>query len=459
MNTCAAIPKVDRMLLWPAVTAALRVHPRPVVLASLRAMLAMVRGGLLRGETLLLDEETLSERFLRALDAATTPSLRKVVNGVGIIIHTNLGRAPLPRAVVPLLDDVAYGYSNLEYHLATGERGSRLDHVAGLLRRLTGAEAALVVNNNAAALLLALASLCAGREGIVSRGELVEIGGAFRIPDIMSQSGAILREVGATNRTHLRDYEGAISSATGLLLKVHPSNFAMVGFTAEVSSADLASLGKKYALPTMVDAGSGSLIDLKRFGISGEPTVGDFIRSGVDLVTFSGDKLLGGPQAGIIVGREEFLRPMSSHPLLRALRLDKLTLAALEGTLRLYLDERLALAEIPVLRMLTVSVAELRGRGKKLLRRLRRTLPEGFSLELIDGVSQPGGGSYPLLSLPTVLLTISRDGLSPQEIESRFRSARVPVVGRISSGTFTLDLRTVMEEELPYLVSALLTLV
>ncbi len=446
------------MLLWPAVTAALREHPRPVVLAALRLVLAVARKGLLRGEVVPLDEDTLSHRFRSALDAAISPSLRKVVNGAGIVIHTNLGRAPLSRAVAPFLDDVAYGYSTLEYDLATGERGDRLEHVAGLLCRLTGAEAALVVNNNAAALLLALTTLCTGREGIVSRGELVEIGGAFRIPDIMGQSGAILREVGSTNRTHLRDYEGAISPATGLLLKVHPSNFAMVGFTAEVAPADLASLGKKYALPTMVDAGSGCLMDLTRFGISGEPTVGEFIRWGVDLVTFSGDKLLGGPQAGIIVGGEEFLRPMRNHPLLRALRLDKLTLAALEGTLRLYLDQRQALAEIPVLRMLSVSAAELRSRGRKLLRRVRKSLPVGISLELTDGLSSPGGGSYPLLALPTILLTISRDGMSPQEIQMRFRNAPVPVIGRISSGRFSLDLRTVAEEEFSYLVSALRTL-
>ena len=459
MTPYSDIPKVDRMLAWPAMTAALREHPRPVVLAALRSVLDTVRKGFLRGEAIPLDESSLSDRFRNALDSATTPTLRKVVNGAGIVIHTNLGRAPLSRAVASALNDAAYGYSTLEYNLATGERGSRLEHVAGLLRELTGAEGALVVNNNAAALLLALTTLGSGREGIVSRGELVEIGGAFRIPDIMGQSGVILREVGATNRTHLRDYEAAISPATGLLLKVHPSNFAMVGFTAEVSPADLVRLGRKHSLPVMVDAGSGCLIDLTRFGISGEPMVREFICAGVDLVTFSGDKLLGGPQAGIIVGKEEFLRPMRNHPLLRALRLDKLTLAALEGTLRLYQDERQALAEIPVLRMLTLSAAELRSRGRKLLRKLRQLLPAGVSLELMDGVSHPGGGSYPLLSLPTTLLLISCQGISPQEIEERFRRAPVPVIGRISSGRFLLDLRTLQEEESPYLIAALRTLI
>ena len=455
MITPASIPKVDRMLTWPVVTSALAFHPRSLVLAAVRAVLDEARAALLRSEPVSLSEESLSERFRVTFAALATPSLRKVVNGSGIIIHTNLGRSPLSRAVAAILDDAAYGYSTLEYNLATGERGSRLDHVAGLLRELTGAETALVVNNNAAAVFLALTALCSRREGIVSRGELVEIGGAFRIPDIMRQSGAILHEVGTTNRTHLRDYREAIGPETGLLLKVHPSNFAMVGFTAEVATESLVALGREHSLPVMVDAGSGCLIDLTRFGITGEPTVGAFIRAGVDLVTFSGDKLLGGPQAGIIVGREEYLAPLRRHPLLRVLRLDKLTLAALEGTLRLYRDERQALAQIPVLRMLTVSAAELRRRGRRLLRRLRFSLPAGVSLELTDGVSQPGGGSYPLLSLPTILIAVSCDGIPPQEIEALFRNAPVPVIGRISGGRFLLDLRTVQEEDEPYLAAAL----
>jgi L-seryl-tRNA(Ser) seleniumtransferase len=443
------------MLVWPAVAAALREHPRPVVMTALRSVLESARQSLLRGEAVLLDEAALSDRFCTLLNSATIPSLRKVVNGTGIIIHTNLGRAPLSRNLASVLEDSAFGYSTLEYNLATGERGSRLDHVEGLLCELTGAEAALVVNNNAAALFLAFATLCNQREGIVSRGELVEIGGTFRIPDIITQSGALLREVGTTNRTHLRDYESALSPATGLLVKVHPSNFAQVGFTAEVSPAELVALGRKQSVPVMVDAGSGCLLDLTRFGISGEPTVGELISNGVDLVTFSGDKLLGGPQAGIIVGKEEFLRPMREHPLLRILRLDKLTLAALEGTLRLYRDERQALAQIPVLRMLTVSGAELRIRGRKLIRRLRNFLHEGVALELMEGVSQPGGGSYPLLSLPTTLLTITCQGMSPQEIEVLFRTAPLPIIGRISAGRFLLDLRTMADDELMFLASAL----
>jgi L-seryl-tRNA(Ser) seleniumtransferase len=457
MTTFPEIPKVDRMLAWPEVAAALNDHPRPVVLAAVRAVLDEARTALHGSTPVSLSEESLSRRFRDTLAAIAAPSLRKVVNGTGIVIHTNLGRAPLPAAAAAVINDIACGYSNLEYNLATGERGSRLDHLEGLICELTGAESALVVNNNAAALLLALTSLCAGREGIVSRGELVEIGGSFRIPDIMRESGAILREVGATNRTHLRDYREAVGPDTGLLLKVHPSNFAMVGFTAEVAPEGLVALGREYSLPVMVDAGSGCLIDLTRFGISGEPTVGAFIRTGVDVVTFSGDKLLGGPQAGIVVGREAFLGPMRCHPLMRALRLDKLTLAALEGTLRLYRDERQALSQIPVLQMLTIPADELRRRGRGLLRRLR-PLPDGVTLELSGGVSQPGGGSYPLLSLPTTLVAISRAGMPSQEIESRFRSAPTPVIGRISGGRFLLDLRTLQKGDVPHLVAALRTL-
>jgi L-seryl-tRNA(Ser) seleniumtransferase len=453
MTSLGAIPKVDRMLAWPAIAELLGRHPRALVLAGIRTVLADVRAAVLRGEPL-PDPEAISGRVRACLSSLVSPSLRKVVNATGIVIHTNLGRAPLPPSVAALMADAACGYSNLEYRLDTGERGDRLSHVEGLLRELTGAEAALAVNNNAAALLLALSSLCAGREGIVSRGELVEIGGTFRIPDIMRQSGAVICEVGTTNRTHPWDYREAIRPDTGLILKVHPSNFAMVGFTAEVTPESLVALGREHALPVMVDAGSGCLLDLSRFGISGEPVIGEFIRAGVDVVTFSGDKLLGGPQAGLIVGREEYLAPMRKHPLLRALRIDKLTLAALEGTLRLYRDERQALSQIPVLRMLTVTAAELRSRGRKLLRRFRTSLPAGVSLKLADGVSQPGGGSYPLLSLPTTLVSVSSDVMQPQEIEARFRAAPVPVIGRISAGRFLLDLRTVQEKDLPHLAAA-----
>lgn len=457
MTLLKRIPKVDKILEWPGVRELLARHPRPSVLAAVRDVLESVRAAA-RAETLgeaELAEAAVTARIERELVRLTAPSLRRVVNGTGVVIHTNLGRSPLAAEVRPHLDAIAFGYSNLEFDLDRGERGSRYAHVEELLCGLTGAEAALVVNNNAAAVLLALTALAAGREVVVSRGELVEIGGSFRIPDVMRQGGAILREVGTTNRTHPRDYRQAVTPETGLLLKVHSSNFAVVGFTAEVSPAELAAIGRECGVPVMADAGSGSLLDLSRFGICGEPTVQEFVAAGIDVITFSGDKLLGGPQAGIIVGRAAFITPLKKHPLLRALRIDKLTLAALEATLRIYRDERRARAEIPTLRMLTAPADELAARGKAILRRLRRTLPDVFRFALVAGISQVGGGAYPLLELPTTLVTVDADGISSQELEERLRQAPVPVIGRIHRGRFLLDCRTLLDDDLPLLADAL----
>ena len=373
MSLLTTIPKVDKVLQLPGVQEALAGNPRPLVLRAVRAALAALRQELLAGTgPLPLSEDLLVARFRTELAALSSFRLKRVVNGTGVVIHTNLGRSPLPEAIRQSLNDIAFGYSNLEFDLEKGERGSRYSHVEELLCELTGAEAALVVNNNAAAVLLALASLAAGQEVIVSRGELVEIGGSFRIPEVMRQSGAILREVGTTNRTHPRDYRGGVTPASALFLKVHASNFAVVGFTAEVTALQLVAIGRECSLPVMADVGSGNFIDLTGLPGPGEPTVQEFVRAGVDVVTFSGDKLLGGPQAGIIVGKKACVEPMKKHPLLRALRVDKMTIAALEGTLRLYRDERQALAEIPTLRMLTFSATELTARGKRLLRRFNR---------------------------------------------------------------------------------------
>ncbi|AJE02019.1 L-seryl-tRNA(Sec) selenium transferase [Geobacter pickeringii] len=457
MTLLKHIPKVDKILEWPGLRELLARHPRPSVLAVVRDVLDTLRVAA-RAETLgeaELAEAAVTARIERELARLAAPSLRRVVNGTGVVIHTNLGRSPLAVGVRPHLDEIAFGYSNLEFDLDRGERGSRYSHVEKLLCELTGAEAALVVNNNAAAVLLALSALAAGKEVIVSRGELVEIGGSFRIPDVMRQGGAILREVGTTNRTHPRDYRQAVTPETGLLLKVHSSNFAVVGFTAEVPPAELAAIGRESGVPVMADAGSGSLLDLSRFGICGEPTVQEFVAAGIDVITFSGDKLLGGPQAGIIVGRAHFIAPLTKHPLLRALRIDKLTLAALEATLRLYRDERQARAEIPTLRMLTASPDELAARGRAILRRLRRTLPDMLRFALVDGNSQVGGGAYPLLELPTTLVAVDADGRSPQELEERLRRAPVPVIGRIHRGRFLLDCRTLLDDDLPLLVNAL----
>ncbi len=455
-----AIPKVDRLLLLPQVAALLTAHPRPVVLQAIRSVLAGLRtearSGSLSGEA--LSDTMLAARIERELAGLTTPHLRRVVNGTGVVLHTNLGRSPLPPVIKEHLNDIAFGYSNLEFDLATGSRGTRYSHVEELLCELTGAEAALVVNNNAAAVLLALSSLAAGREAIVSRGELVEIGGSFRIPDVMRQSGVQLREVGTTNRTHLKDYRLALNEQTGLLLKVHCSNFAVVGFTAEVTAAELAALGREHDLPTMVDAGSGSLVDLGPLVGCDETTVQEYVRAGMEVVTFSGDKLLGGPQTGIIVGKRAFIEPMKQHPLLRALRVDKLTLAALEGTLRLYRDERQALAEIPTLGMLTAAEETLAARARSLASRLRSRLPTQIGLAVVKGTSQAGGGSLPLLELPTRLLRVTVDGLSAQEIEERLRRCETPVIGRIGKGAFLLDVRTILDDDLPHLATGLQSL-
>ncbi len=455
-----AIPKVDRLLLLPPVARLLSVHPRPVVLLAIRTVLSALRAEAQNG-TLIRDALTdtaLSARIERELSLQTASHLRRVVNGTGIVLHTNLGRSPLPPSVKSQLNEIGFGYSNLEMDLATGSRGTRYSHVEELLCELTGAEAALVVNNNAAAVLLALSSIAAGREAIVSRGELVEIGGAFRIPDVMAQSGVRLREVGTTNRTHLKDYRLAVTEQTGLLLKVHCSNFAIVGFTAEVTATELATLGREVGIPTMVDAGSGNLIDLKPLIGCDETTVQEYVRAGMDVVTFSGDKLLGGPQTGIIVGKRAFIDPMKKHPLLRALRVDKLTLAALEGTLRLYRDERQAIAEIPTLRMLTLTGKTLSDRARSITGRLRRRLPKTISLAVVKGTSQAGGGSLPLLQLPTALISVAVERLSAQEIEERLRDCPVPVIGRIHRDSFLLDLRTILDDDLPYLIEGLQTL-
>ena len=457
MTLLSKIPKVDKVLEWQGIKAIHGHYPRPVLLKAVRVVLAELRLGALRGEgdPSVLEEKAVTERIMRELATSSAFSLKRVVNGTGVIIHTNLGRSPLPEAVRQGLNDIACGYSNLEFDLEKGARGSRCSHVENILCELTGAEAALVVNNNAAAVLLALSSLAAGREVVVSRGELVEIGGSFRIPDVMRQSGAVLREVGTTNRTHPDDYRSAINAATGLLLKVHTSNFALVGFTSEVSAMDLVAIAREFTLPVMADVGSGNLIDLAPMLGTGEPTVREIIRAGVDVITFSGDKLLGGPQAGIIVGRRSCLEPMKNHPLLRAVRVDKLTIAVLERTLRLYRDDRQALALIPTLRMLAMGPSELKARGKRLLQRLRGKLPPGVTASIEGGFSQVGGGAFPLLELPTTLLAVAMEGVSPLQLERRLRNCDVPVLGRVYRERFLLDLRTIQDDDIPPLVAAL----
>jgi L-seryl-tRNA(Ser) seleniumtransferase len=454
------IPKVDKVLEWDAMKELLAGHPRVLLLKAVRGVLDRLRASALAQR---LDDAAFSETAIcadvaRELSSLSKPSLKRVINGSGIVIHTNLGRSILPEAAKAALDTIAFSYSNLEFDLDAGVRGSRYSHVEALICELTGAEAAIVVNNNAAAVLLSLSALASGREAVVSRGELVEIGGSFRIPDVMRLSGVTLAEVGTTNRTHAKDYRAAVNPQTALFLKVHCSNFAVVGFTAEVSAEELVELGADAGVPVLADMGSGNLIDLAGRLPCAEPTVQDFVRAGVDVITFSGDKLLGGPQAGIIVGKKSFIESMKKHPLLRALRMDKLTLATLEATLALYRDERVALREVPTLRMLTTPYAELATRAKRIARQLRRQTPESVSYALSEGFSQAGGGTLPLLNLPSLLIEVTVAGLSPNEIESRLRNSTIPVIGRISKGAFLLDPRTILDDDLRDLAAALTTL-
>jgi len=378
----------------------------------------------------------------------TRPHLRRVVNATGIVLHTNLGRAVLAKEAVRAVTEVAGRYSNLELDIETGERGTRYSHVEDLLCRLTGAEAGLVVNNNAGAVLLVLSALAKGREVIVSRGQLVEIGGSFRIPDVMKQSGAVLVEVGATNKTHLRDYEEAVNEETAMLLKVHTSNYKIIGFAAQVSTHDLVKLGREKAIPVYDDLGSGVLIDFSRFGIAHEPTVRESVKAGVDIVTCSGDKLFGGPQGGIIVGRRELISRIKKHPLTRALRVDKFTLAAMEATLRLYIDEEKVVEKIPTLAMITMSRDELKQRAQRLAAGIKAKAALNCEVDILEGYSQVGGGALPEENITTYLVSVNPLKLAVNQLEERLRSMEPPVLARIQKDRLLLDSRTLLEGDI-----------
>jgi L-seryl-tRNA(Ser) seleniumtransferase len=455
------IPSVDdilkesRTLLW------LEAHPRVLVLDAIRSALDIRRRAILRSvdPAAPIDERTLSMTAILDLTGAilaelSEPSLQPVINATGVVVHTNLGRSILSEKAIERVAEAARSYSNLEYDIAAGERGKRYVHVEGILKRLTGAEAATAVNNNAAAVLLCLNTLARGKEVIVSRGELVEIGGSFRVPDVMERSGATLREVGTTNKTHLKDYEKAITENTGLLLKVHTSNYKIVGFTKEVAPDELALLGKKYNLPVMWDLGSGSFIDLAAYGAGGEPTVQQAVDSGVDVLTFSGDKLLGGPQAGMILGSTACLDPIRSNPLARALRIDKLTLAALDGTLRQYLDRDKAAHEIPTLWMLTQPLTEISRKAELLSSGFTAINDPGLSVLVQDDTSQSGGGALPLGNFPTRTVSLRHDRLSANQIESRLRLGKPHIISRIKEGRVLFDPRTLNDDEIGKIVEA-----
>jgi L-seryl-tRNA(Ser) seleniumtransferase len=455
------IPSVDELLAKQQIADLLKIYPRKVVVDAIRKGLGRLRNEILRNKDLppsgevVFSFENLYPLFQREIDLQIHPRLCRVINATGIVIHTNLGRAPLHASAIQHMMEVSKTYSNLEYDLDRGTRGDRYSHVEENLCRLSGAESALVVNNNAAAVLLVLNSLAEGKEVIVSRGELVEIGGAFRIPDVMKRSGAFLREVGTTNRTHFNDYQKAIGPQTALLLKVHTSNFRVMGFTSEVPLQDLVQLGREHRVPVVDDLGSGCFIDLTQYGLEKEPTVPETIKTGVDAVTISGDKLLGGPQAGIILGKKNVLDLFKINPLARALRIDKLTLAALESTLLLYLDEKRAVEEIPTLRMLSLDTKRLTRRGRRLLKRLLRGTNERAAFSLREDVSQVGGGALPLQELPTRVVAIKPLDFSINGFEESLRKGDPPIIARISREEVILDMRTVFDEEIPLLAAGI----
>jgi len=448
------LPSVSEVLAEPALAGQGGEGDDYALKTAIRAEIARVRAALLAGEA--TDAKVDLSRVVRQAERLAEPSLIPVINATGVVVHTNLGRSPLPLAALNRQMEVASGYSNLEYDLEAGHRGHRHGHAARLLGRVTGAEAALVTNNCAAAVLLCLSALGRGREVIVSRGELVEIGGSFRVPDVMAQSGARLVEVGTTNRTRLADYQDAVTDQTALLLKVHRSNFAVVGFTEDVSTADLAALGKRLGLVTMMDLGSGLVDRPTDPGFASEHTIREVIADGIDLVTFSGDKLLGGPQAGIVAGRPDLVESLARHPLLRALRPDKLTFAGLETVLDLHATGRAM--EVPTTRMLTETLAEVRDRRTKVGRKLKGKVPEGLRLARVDTRAKPGGGSSPLTDLASAGLAVTHETLSADELHQRLRAGRPPVIGRIEDDRLVLDLRTVLPDQLDHLAGALIQL-
>lgn len=445
------IPPVDELLGREAMRALEKRVGRRLLVEATRKTIQSLRTRLSNGALFEISVEELEKEIIATAESSAEFSLRPVINATGVILHTNLGRAPLAPKAVEHMKETAGVYTNLEYDLELGERGKRDEHTDRLFARLLGAEMTLVVNNNAAAVFLALNTLAEGGEVIVSRGELIEIGGAFRIPDICSKSGAALREVGTTNRTRLSDYANAINDRTRAILRVHPSNFRMVGFTERPGLAEVVALAHQHQLPLVEDLGSGSLFDLTEFGIHDEPTVGPSLKAGVDVITFSGDKLLGGPQSGILTGSRESLLKIRRNPLFRALRVDKLTIAALEATVAIYLQGDLN--EIPTLRMIQIAPEELARRAARLAKLI--TEESGMKVQIKEGESVVGGGSTPGQTLPTSLVCVSHPMLSAQALESELRKNEPPIIARIDRDQLMLDLRTVLADQEEKIVEAL----
>lgn len=456
-NLLRKLPRIDDLLNAQQIQEFSQELPREVIAGAVRAAVEKRRKAILAGDAS-CDEscvafEAVVDEVVTALNFLKIKSLRRVINGTGVVLHTNLGRANLSVKAAEAVAEVADHYSTLEYDPKEGKRGSRHSHVENLIREITGAEAAMVVNNNAAATMLCLAAMGRGKEIIISRGELVEIGGSFRVPEMMEESGAYLVEVGTTNKTRLNDYERAITEETGALMKVHTSNYKIIGFTEDVSIHQLKELGEKYGLPVIYDMGSGLMVDLSAYGIN-EPTVRSGLAEGADVILFSGDKLLGGPQGGILAGKKKYIDMMKSHPLARVLRVDKMTLAAMEATFRAYYDEESAKQEIPVLAMLTRTEEQMKGYADR-LKRLIDSKKAGYTVRKEKDKGMVGGGSAPSSYLDNIVLKLYHDKYSAQELAARLRSGELPVVTRIRDDELIIDMRTIMEDEIPIIAERL----
>ena len=456
MNLYKMIPKVDQILDNKVIKDLLDKNSKNLVMESIHEELDNISNG--------YDKNIISNKIENLIDNIKdnlmnkkTFSLRNVVNASGVVIHTNLGRSVLNNEIFENIKKVSIGYSNLEYNLEKGERGSRYSHLSEIIKKITGAEDCMVVNNNAAAVMLILSTIAKGKNVITSRSELVEIGGSFRIPDVCRESGAELKEIGTTNKTHLKDYENAIDENTAALFKVHQSNFKILGFTEAVSSFELKSLKEKYNIPIIEDLGSGVLIDLSKYGLSHEPTVQECIKNGVDIVSFSGDKLLGGVQAGIIVGKKEYIEKMKKNQLTRALRVDKFTLSALEAVFSYYIDEELAISKIPTLNMLTIKIEKLYDKAQKLIEYLGEN--NEFSYAIIDIDSEVGAGSLPTQKLPSKAIKVISKSFTENELEEKLRSNRIPIITRIYKGNLIFDVRTIFENEFCIIKDALNSLI
>jgi len=445
------LPKIDELLKLQSVNKLIEENSRTIVLESLREAIEFYRNGILKGNVDSLNTEQVLDFAVHTLESKNKMHLERVINATGTVIHTNLGRSLLGKKAIENVITVAGSYNNLEYDIESGKRGSRYSHIEEIIKKVTGAEAAMVVNNNAAAIMLVLDTLAKEKEVIVSRGELVEIGGSFRIPEVMKFSGAKLVEIGTTNRTHLYDYENNIRENTGVLLKVHTSNFKVLGFTEGVALEQLVELGEKHEIPVVEDIGSGVLIDFGKYGFTYEPTVQDSIKKGIDVVTFSGDKMLGGPQAGIIVGKKKYIDRMKKNQLTRALRVDKMTLAALEGTLKYYIDEKEAIDNIPSLNMILMPKEEVK---KKciLLKRKLQSKTKDFKFYIDKGESMVGGGSMPTEKIETYVVKVTSEKFSPEDMERKLRLGETPLIARVYNDELVLDGRTLFKEDFDEIV-------